>query len=203
MTKPFEEQRKALIEERDDIAMRLETTHHFGMDTAMNDVVGELSGYDQHPADLGSELFEREKDVAILEHQRTRLEQVERALLRMQEGKYGICDACGIDIEPLRLEAEPAALFCIACQQKKDPTPLRGDRPAEEEFLYPGFGRTNLDGQDATGFDGEDTWQALASFNNRQEQKSELDDDWYFEGDGYVEAVDRISNQEYEAQLPD
>ncbi|MGV3570794.1 MAG: TraR/DksA family transcriptional regulator [Ramlibacter sp.] len=44
------------------------------------------------------------------------LAQVNAALLRVQEGSYGVCDACGDDIDERRLAAVPAARFCTACQ---------------------------------------------------------------------------------------
>ena len=70
---------------------------------------GELSSYDQHPADEGSETFEREKDLAILESLETELAEVEAALRRLDEGTYGIDEVTGERIDPARLEARPEA----------------------------------------------------------------------------------------------
>jgi RNA polymerase-binding transcription factor DksA len=70
---------------------------------------GELSAYDQHPADLGSETFEREKDLAILEGLEVELAEVEAALRRLDEGTYGIDEVTGERIDPARLEARPEA----------------------------------------------------------------------------------------------
>lgn len=78
-----------------------------------NDQVSELSSNDQHPADLGTETFEREKDLSILESLEYELAQIETALRRVDEGTYGKCEACGIEIPVERLEASPAARFCI------------------------------------------------------------------------------------------
>src|SRR5207302_6417956 len=69
------------------------------------DQVGELSAYDQHPADLGSETFEREKDLSILEGLETELAEVEAALRRLDDGTYGIDEVTGERIAPERLEA--------------------------------------------------------------------------------------------------
>src|SRR5947209_4504558 len=73
---------------------------------------GELSSYDQHPADTGTEMFYREADQAITESVRAQLGDVERALSRIDEGTYGHCDACGQPIGAERLDALPAARFC-------------------------------------------------------------------------------------------
>ncbi|MCY0876940.1 MAG: molecular chaperone DnaK [Firmicutes bacterium] len=194
--------RQALREEAQEIEGRLAHSGDYGLDVPMNDSVGELSGYDQHPADLGSEMFERAKDIALREHDQLRLQKVRSALSRMDTGEYGICQACKKDIENLRLEAEPAAECCVACEQERDSTWRTDDRPVEEEVLSPPFARTNLDGQDQTGFDGEDTWQVVAGFNNTRDPESSIDDELYYEGGGYVEPIEAISNEEYKRQLP-
>jgi RNA polymerase-binding transcription factor DksA len=76
----------------------------------------ELSHIDNHPADTGSETFEREKDFSILEQVEAELEDVERALRRLDDGTYGRCQACGGEIPDDRLEAMPAARFCVEHQ---------------------------------------------------------------------------------------
>ncbi len=200
----FEEQRQALIKERNELSARLQDNGSYGLDHAMNDAISELSGYDQHPADLGSEMYERAKDFSLREHDLFRLEQVETALSHFASGTYGTCDVCQQPIERLRLEAEPAATLCIQCEQKKDGPTRPHDRPIEEELLYPPFARTNMDDLDQTGFDGEDSWQAVAAMNNRHgDPESGIDDELYYEGGGYVDPLDRVSNTDYKAQLPD
>jgi RNA polymerase-binding transcription factor DksA len=74
-----------------------------------NGQTGELSSYDQHPADLGSETFEREKDLSILESLEDELAEVEAALRRLDEGTYGIDEVTGERIDPERLDARPEA----------------------------------------------------------------------------------------------
>ena len=76
------------------------------------DSIAELSGLDQHQADVGTETFEREKDLSILERVEAELNDVEHALSRVNEGSYGTCEACGKPIGDDRLEAMPAARFC-------------------------------------------------------------------------------------------
>jgi len=85
-------------------------------DESEEDSTGELSSLDQHQADLGSETFEREKDLSILEQVEAELADVEHALRRLDDGTYGICEACGRPIEDARLEALPAARFCVEDQ---------------------------------------------------------------------------------------
>ena len=91
------------------------------------DSVGELSSYDQHQADMGTETFEREKDLSILEQVEAELADVEHALRRLDDGTYGSCEVCGREIPEERLEAMPAARLCLEHQAE-----------AEREVRYAG-----------------------------------------------------------------
>lgn len=87
-------------------------------DGATGQDVSELSSVDQHPADVGSEEFEREKDLSILEQIESDLAAIDRAFARLETGDYGKCEVCGKDIGAERLEARPAATLCIEHQQQ-------------------------------------------------------------------------------------
>jgi RNA polymerase-binding transcription factor DksA len=84
------------------------------------DSVGELSSYDQHQADMGTETFEREKDLSILEQVEAELADVEHALRRLDDGTYGTCEVCGKAIPDERLEAMPAARLCLEHQAEAE-----------------------------------------------------------------------------------
>lgn len=75
--------------------------------------LGELSDVDQHPADTGTETFNRERDLGTLESIAGELADVEAALERLEAGSYGICEACRRPIPPERLDALPATRFCV------------------------------------------------------------------------------------------
>lgn len=76
-------------------------------EAGMVEMLDELSMYDQHPGDIASELYEREKDAGIQENLELELQRVKRALERLDSGTYGQCEACGGAIEPKRLEVLP------------------------------------------------------------------------------------------------
>jgi RNA polymerase-binding transcription factor DksA len=78
--------------------------------------LSELTSSDQHPGDIGTETFEREKDLSILEQVEAELADVAHALQRLDDGSYGTCEACGQPIGDERLEAMPAARFCLKDQ---------------------------------------------------------------------------------------
>jgi RNA polymerase-binding transcription factor DksA len=74
----------------------------------------ELSVVDQHPADAGTEVAQREMDMSMIEQIESQLSDVERAMEKLDDGTYGTCEACGKQIESERLEAMPATRLCIA-----------------------------------------------------------------------------------------
>jgi RNA polymerase-binding transcription factor DksA len=61
------------------------------------------------PADRGTDTFEREKDLSILESLETELAEIEAAIERIDQGTYGIDEVTGAPIDPARLEAVPVA----------------------------------------------------------------------------------------------
>ena len=80
--------------------------------------IAEVSSYDQHPADIGTEVFEHEKNQSLLEQIEYELEEIDHAFERLDAGRYGICEACGKRIPAERLDAMPAARFCVVDQAK-------------------------------------------------------------------------------------
>jgi len=154
--------RRRLLQERAELESRVGANGHFGLAASFRDSTGELSGIDNHPADAGTETFERSKDLALLEKEAFRLERVDAALERMDTGEYGHCAACGRFIPIERLEALPTAIYCVEHEPRQQPS---NDRPIEEAFLSPPFGRTSLDEKEGqNGFDGEDAWQIVESW---------------------------------------
>ena len=73
----------------------------------------DLSGHDQHPAEEGTETFDRERDLSILESTEFELSEVEAAMSRLADGAYGTCEVCRSRIGEERLKALPATRFCI------------------------------------------------------------------------------------------
>jgi RNA polymerase-binding transcription factor DksA len=99
-------------------------------DETENESVSELSSIDQHQADIGTETFEREKDLSILEQIDSELGDVEWALKRLDDGTYGTCEVDGKPIPEERLEAMPAARLCKEHQVEAEREAARA-RPVE------------------------------------------------------------------------
>ncbi len=79
-----------------------------------------LSAVDQHPADLGTETFIRERDLSLREQVEGELAEVKHASQRLEDGTYGRCEACGRPIGTDRLAAEPATRLCLEDQLERE-----------------------------------------------------------------------------------
>lgn len=79
---------------------------------------GDGAGDDQ--ADVGNANFEREHEISLARKSAEVLRQSERALERMDDGTYGVCESCGGPIGKLRLRAFPRATLCMTCKKKQE-----------------------------------------------------------------------------------
>ena len=117
--------RKRLLEEKalaEDTIQGTSTSHQDntgseGMER--NELVGSL---DNHPADVATELQLREQDEALVRNAREILGKIERALQKMDEGTYGICDKTHQPIPVERLEVLPYATLTVEAQSIQEIT---------------------------------------------------------------------------------
>ncbi len=193
-----EEVRKWLREERDRLKKELE---QMGEEKegrgSMREEIAELSVVDNHPADVGSEYFEKSKDLSLKENKMYILQRVEAALAKIDGGTYGICERCGDSISLERLKAVPYTLFCYPCQREEDEG-FYCDRPVEEDVLKNPFVKDRLEADNRQ--DSEDFWQEIARHNKRPRI---FEDGVVEEETGISDRLDRVSNREYRDQLPE
>ncbi|MGN7118365.1 TraR/DksA C4-type zinc finger protein [Lysinibacillus odysseyi] len=150
---------------------------------SLRDSVDELSTIDNHPADLATELFEREKDMALKVHNNDELAKVEAALEAMENGTYGVCVKCGTEIPYDRLAALPYTLFCI---EHTDAKGVPTDRPVEEQVILPPVDNSFAGRDDKDDIhDYEDTFQIVAKYGT-----SETPSDFEGDFDDYNELYD-------------
>ena len=105
---PTIDYRALLEEERTDLQAKL----------AELGVGGAGLTYDSNFADSSQVTAERGEVEALAGKLRETLEEVERAIEKLGDGSYGACEDCGRPIDPVRLEAKPAARYCIECAAK-------------------------------------------------------------------------------------
>ncbi len=199
--------RSQLIQMKKEIEDRLEMNGHFGLEEGhFHESVGELSSYDNHPGDEATELYEREKDIALNEHTEEEKLDIERALQKIDDGSYGRCEVCGIDIPLERLDAIPTA---TTCKEHAPEQVVSHNRPVEEGVLMPPFGKFDYDDQDENvAFDAEDAYQIVNSYGS-SETPSDFNDpqdhynDVYMESndpDGYVEDYENFIGTDIEGK---
>ena len=85
---------------------------------------GELSSYDNHIGDMGTEVFMQDMQNSLTNHEKGRLYQVDKALDKIENGTYGICEICKNHIDEDRLDLIPETDLCSNCAQKHDNLPL-------------------------------------------------------------------------------
>ncbi|MGG0667391.1 TraR/DksA C4-type zinc finger protein [Sporosarcina koreensis] len=121
--------------------------------------IGELSTYDNHPGDMGTELFEREKDLALNVHASDESGKVEHALESLKNGTYGFCEKCNTEIPFERLEALPYTTYCIDHTPDRD---VPDDRPSEEDRLIMANPNSYADRREGIYRDSQDSFQEIA-----------------------------------------
>lgn len=155
--------RQQLLEEKAATEHAL-TNLNNGLTQSLSDSAVEFSTYDNHPADVATETFERGKDLALREGEMMRLDEINSALARIKHGTYGWCEECGKAIPMERLQVVPEARFCLRCQKEHE-DPVR-DRPIEETVVNHMLRESFTDdaANENVEFDGEDSWQAVARY---------------------------------------
>ena len=104
------------------------TAEHEQATTALAEV-GRTSDRDgDDEIDAGAKTAEREHQRTLLAGIRDRLDQVERALERLDAGSYGVCESCRQPITPERLAAYPSATSCVECKRADERRPVTSYR---------------------------------------------------------------------------
>ncbi|WP_407939841.1 TraR/DksA C4-type zinc finger protein [Niallia alba] len=127
--------------------------------------VGELSSYDNHPADMGTELYEREKDSALEEHDQSELNKINNALKAIEDGSYGICKVSGKEIPYERLEAIPTALTLKEYSEEQS---IASDRPVEDDILELAHGNEYRHYDTGDVRDYQDSFQEVARYGTSE-----------------------------------
>ena len=84
----------------------------------VHQVFGQGTSFHGDLADRSVSLENTENNLGLEEVERERLMEIEKALQRMEEGAYGMCEMCDKQISYARLEAMPAASYCAGCKNR-------------------------------------------------------------------------------------
>jgi DnaK suppressor protein len=105
---------KLLLEERERLARGVRQLEEDTLYQPATDNVSDISSY----AEVGTDSFERETALSIAGVTSKQLGEVANALRRIDDGSYGKCQGCEVEIARKRLEVFPAARYCIECQAR-------------------------------------------------------------------------------------
>ncbi|MFE4429792.1 TraR/DksA C4-type zinc finger protein [Peribacillus butanolivorans] len=144
---------------------RLKNDEQSLLNKGQTESVGELSSYDKHPADLGTELFEMERNQALDEHAQSEMEKVKIALNAIEASFYGHCKTCDTEIPFERLEAIPTTLYCVEHAPER---PTTQDQPAEEDVLIPSKGNNFENRHGSEIVDKEGSFGKVAKFGTSE-----------------------------------
>jgi DnaK suppressor protein len=118
-SKEIRELRQRLVEERKDLQAQYDELEESSFSSNQSDLTGEM-GFDEEYADAGTATFERERDLSLVNNLRDLIERIDKALVKIDEGTYGLCDRCGKPIEKARLKALPYANLCLKDKQAEE-----------------------------------------------------------------------------------
>ena len=189
-----------LLNEKDRVNELLEHLKRNDVINSNEEMAQEISFYDNHTGDLGEELFNKEKSIALKDNEYNILKKIDGALDSLEKGTYGVCESCRKIIPRERLEFLPYATYCVNCQESKNSLEYykRSKDTGEDVLLKKPFIYGFNDRKDEVGFDGEDSLQAVDRFNQLPDR-----DEFYEDDNDYVEPIEAISNEDYKKQLPD
>jgi len=83
---------------------------------------GQVSAYRTHVADIGSDTYQREFSSQLSTYESKILMEIDEALSRIRQHRYGDCEKCAKPISKARLRALPYTRFCVKCQKEKPQT---------------------------------------------------------------------------------
>ena len=107
----------------------------------------ELSSMPFHMADAGSDNFEQEFALDLMDSEKKMLVEINDALRRIDDGVFGICEGNGESIPKARLNAIPWARFCVACAELNEKGQLAGEKE-KHAGLIPFANQEELDGEE-------------------------------------------------------
>jgi len=105
--------KQMLLEKRGEILRNVSEIEEETLKKSRLDASGDLSSMPIHMADLGSDNYEQEFVLGLVDSERKLLQEIDDTLQRIEEGAYGICEGTGKPIPKARLKAQPWARYCV------------------------------------------------------------------------------------------
>ena len=122
--------------------MRRQVLREIGEDLKEGREGGKQEGMDTY--DLASEERDREISFILTDREREKVQAIQEALDRVENGSYGICESCDSEIAPARLNAMPFSRLCVNCQAEQEKE-ARTMRRFDDERAYRKLGVTDIE----------------------------------------------------------
>ena len=121
--------KQLLLEKRGEILKNVSEIEDEALKKSRMDAAGDLSSMPIHMADLGTDNYEQEFALGLMDGERKLLREIDDALERIEQGTYGVCEGTGKQIPKARLEAQPWARYCVEYARTME----QGVTPEQEE----------------------------------------------------------------------
>jgi len=129
--------KQLLLQKRREIISNVNEMKDETLKQSRLDASGDLSSMPIHMADIGTDNYEQEFALGLMDSERKLLRETDDALQRIEQGTYGLCEVTGKQIPKARLEAQPWARYCIEYARMLEQGLVReqeGPRPELQEY---------------------------------------------------------------------
>ena len=116
----FAQFKKLLLSLREKLVGNVDYMQGEALKQSRQDASGDLSNVHIHMADVGTDNYERELMIELIQSGEESVRNIDSALERIEEGTFGICELCAKKINKERLKAVPYAKLCIDCQREEE-----------------------------------------------------------------------------------
>ncbi len=112
--------KKQLLALRERLVGKVDSMQGEALKRSMQDASGDLSNVPIHMADVGTDNYERDLMIDLIQSGEEGVRNIDTALEKIEEGTFGVCELCTKKINKERLKAIPFAKLCIDCQRKEE-----------------------------------------------------------------------------------
>jgi len=112
--------KKLLLSLRERLVGKVDFMQGETLKKSRQDASGDLSNVPIHMADVGTDNYERDIMIELIQNGEEGVRNIDTALEKIEEGAFGVCELCAKKINKERLKAVPYAKLCIDCQREEE-----------------------------------------------------------------------------------
>ncbi|MBM4066536.1 MAG: TraR/DksA family transcriptional regulator [Planctomycetes bacterium] len=112
--------KKLLLSLRERLVGKVDFMQGEALKKSRQDASGDLSNVPIHMADVGTDNYERDIMIELIQNGEEGVRNIDTALEKIEDGTFGVCELCAKKINKERLKAVPYAKLCIDCQREEE-----------------------------------------------------------------------------------